>query len=1736
MAVSNLSVVGSKLEFSESENPGLVQSFQISGNSRSNTESFPIDNPKDKIYHFEFEDGTTWVCEYEKFGDLFPEKNNKGRSIDGDFQIPDGLVDDTQTRTGVFGKIALKFLNIFAKEAVKVGVKELAIKYEKKHLDDQSGLYLIDGTFELKKVEAANLIPSASYILFIHGTFSSTKGSFGELFNTDLWKQITEKYPDKILAFQHETVTKSPLQNVVDLVKNLPNEISLNIVSHSRGGLVGDILSKYANKQPFTDSNLKLLENEGGRESDIDAIVKLNTLFKDKNIKVERFIRVCCPASGTKLAGARIGNFVNIILNLIGIANPIFSFVKELLVEIIKTKDNINVLPGLEAMNPDSPFIKILNDPTQGLEIDDNLIVLSASAKAQVNLKGLLIILTRLGFGQRNDLVVNSDSMYLGAKRKNEIQYFFDESNTVTHVTIFQKIETQKRLSLIFETAPGQQLIDFKRFSQAQIPDSDRNINLNKIIPNGRIKNRIDKSEKPILILIPGIMGSTLGKNDEDIWLNYGKFLTGGLYDLKIEAQEISSSGIVKSAYSRLYEKFSQKYEVETFSYDWRKSLTETAQIFNDRIIDLMKLDQPIKVVAHSMGGVLFRDFVINHNDTWQKLNKKRGFKIVYLGTPFRGSMRMASVFMGQDGLIKTLAKIDLIHTKNNLLNVFNKYPGIYCLLPLENEEDFANKSLWEKLSDASESPKPPIPEEADLNNYKAYRDKILSKIDSIDYSNMIYIAGKGNKTDESFFLRQNLDGSKTLVFTSTADGDESVTWKTGIPKAIIDSKSVYYTQVVHGELANEPKIFEAIEELLEFGATQKLDRTPANLRSTRFNTESSYDRSFDLSPKGVEASLLGLSDEKFEAENDEFLSISITKGDLKYAQYPIFAGHFKNDGILNAEKAIDSYLNGILSIRNELGLYPEEIGENELFISESNSVKSLFDFNGAIIVGLGKIGELSRPTLTQTVESAAVRYLLDLNNKNLAGIEQSIGISSLFISSGYGGLTIDASASSIIAGIHSANSKIKSYFPTNTIQINRIEFIERYDDIALSAFIQLFKAQADLKIVFPRKGIDSSPGNRSRIVLENTAEWWNRITVVEREKEKATDLPQMSFSLSSKKASEDKRQVYSKTDTLDNLLSIISKEKQWDEKIAHTIYELMIPNDFKENLKNKGHIAWIVDETTAKYPWELLKDKNDKKPLSINAGMVRQLSTGNSIKNVNYVSGKNALVIADPDLEGFVNQLPGALKEGTLVSQIFNNQGYECKTLLKSKSIEILTSILPNNCKIIHLAGHGVFDELNPSDSGMLIGNNKFLTTAEITQMTDIPEFVFINCCYLGEYNEKAEKFSQNRYKFAANIGTALIEMGVKAVIAGGWEVNDSSALKFASVFYESMFAGVNFGESVLKARRAIYHPNDNTWGAYQCYGDPFYTITNSNWKNNGTYSFILPDEAYHTLNNIKNDLETGRMDNQYILETLDAIADAVKKAGVNNNLITELEALIYSEIGEYGLSCVKYEQLLMSENADFSLKSVEKYHNILTKKCVVLFEKKKTDEKDLVPLLDKAIKNFKALIDITPTSERYSYLGSAYKRKAYIIADKVEKLECYKNALENYQKADKLKEDVYPFANWATLEILLNGKTNPKITKLNEKHLNSTDGGQGYSNFWSLVKKNNLMMVDFIADTRAEATQIIKDYKEIWEFTGSKGKKIAELEHLKILIDLANLQNDAKRMEKLNGVLDGLGVGWMD
>ena len=71
------------------------------------------------------------------------------------------------------------------------------------------------------------------------------------------------------------------------------------------------------------------------------------------------------------------------------------------------------------------------------------------------------------------------------------------------------------------------------------------------------------------------------------------------------------------------------------------------------------------------------------------------------------------------------------------------------------------------------------------------------------------------------------------------------------------------------------------------------------------------------------------------------------------------------------------------------------------------------------------------------------------------------------------------------------------------------------------------------------------------------------------------------------------------------------------------------------------------------------------------------------------------------------------------------------------------------------------------------------------------------------------------------------MIDVGVRCVIAAGWAVDDAPAKIFAVRFYEALANGARFIDAAAVAREAAARePDSNTWGAYQCYGDPDWTL----------------------------------------------------------------------------------------------------------------------------------------------------------------------------------------------------------------------------------------------------------------------------------------------------------------------
>ncbi|HEU4902638.1 MAG TPA: hypothetical protein VFT06_07585, partial [Flavisolibacter sp.] len=745
---------------------------------------------------------------------------------------------------------------------------------------------------------------------------------------------------------------------------------------------------------------------------------------------------------------------------------------------------------------PESPFIKVLNSPATSVVLDSPLTVISGNCKAKPNLKALLILASKLFYQANNDLVVNTRSMYQGTRREQLVQYLFDESGEVDHFHYFKNPRTAQAIDQALKATDNQPLSLFATEEQVALAEASRNAILNA--EGGQVFTNTVTGKKPIVVLLPGIMGSSLTCEGQLHWINYWRFLTGGLANLDIRTRNVSAVSLVKTSYGKLVQHLLQQYDVVTFPFDWRRQLTESAALFEKEVVRLLAFKQPIKIIGHSMGGVLVRDFILHHPQTWEALNRSAGFRLLFLGSPLGGSFRIPAVLMGQDPCINALSKIDIVHTKKELLQVFSKMPGILSLLPLTVDEknDFAQGSVWASLSKIMGDGWP-LPVEKDLADFQAYRDTILAGQHSIDYTNAVYIAGKDKATPCGYSVEQTPAGEE-LVFLSTAEGDQSVTWESGIPKKMIENQSVYYVNVSHGSLANDPTLFSAISEILSFGATNLLSKTRPAVRGEEKVFRMPAPQTFDLTPEGVERTLLSLESREKEAApavGGTTIDVSVRNGDLRYAAYPVLAGHFAGDGILQAEAEIDKNLGGALSQRHRLGLYAGPIGTSEVVMAGSGGNGTLSNgIKGAVIVGLDSFGALTAFQLAQTIEQGVSRYLLEINSlfsfkKELAKAQEKIGISAVLIGSGYGGLSIENSVRAILQGVQNANGKVDKVEKGRTRVVEHIEFIELYEDRALSCFYALDKIDKDqnrsLRIALDKTGIKKLLGSRKRIPAE---------------------------------------------------------------------------------------------------------------------------------------------------------------------------------------------------------------------------------------------------------------------------------------------------------------------------------------------------------------------------------------------------------------------------------------------------------------------------------------------------------------------------------------------------------------------------------------------------------------------------------------------------------------------------
>ena len=1738
------------------------------GKSRGVLGSRVIEIPGESIGELVFEDGTEWIGYVGDFQEIFP--NSKARdNLDSETWTIPTTIQDTTNR-GIFGKAALKLLNIIiptsgAGEAVG---RALALKTDQKILSE--GLYHVDKDFNLFPFQKHDKL-EGKILLLLHGTLSSTTGSFSGL-EGETWDKVNNLY-DHIIALEHYTLSKSPIENTRDLLQVLPNHVSLDILSHSRGGLVGDVLSRYdiqndADSFGFTPSERDAFAEE---DKDLPVIIReLESLAKERFFTINNFVRVACPAGGTTLLAERLDHFLNAILNAIGLliggkANFLYTIAKEFLLDVVNSRTNADSIPGLWAMVPSSVYQKINN--RRDRDVKSKLFVIAGDSSIGGNIGNtLMVILTNIYYLKANDFVVDTKSMKRGLSRLNGVYQYISRDSKTSHFNYFHNDNTRRYILMGLQGTKTDGTFSFEYVSKENV---DRGIDLTLKMVRYNFDNVSGK--RPIAILLPGIMGSLLNDENGNVWVNIPRFLKGDFVSkLKLGSNNVFPDGVMASSYKKMGEFLLQENDLKVLAYDWRRSLEEVSDELIRLVDKYLAYNQPINIIAHSMGGLVVKQLLIKNRDLWKRFCDGPKNNLILLGTPWLGSHLIMEVLTGHSKRVKQLDLLDWKNGKNEILQTINEFPGVFQLLPITNE-GFEKQDFWKNIGKYVKNMVQPSAQL--LAAYQTYAEKSKNvRLGENEKAKVFYIAGRGN-TKNGYVIRREYFRGEVLNYTSTNDGDGSVTYELGIPKDM-DYGNLTYVSVGHGDLANEKVVFKEVESIIKTGKLKTTSRSIA--RSTEFRPYVPINEKSEIILAGEDVDILdNLLDINSRNQENESISqeliVSVVNADLKYANYPVMVGHFKNDGIYSAEKSLDKYLDFKLSERHKLGFYPADVGDCEIIFHRNAKPK------GGLVVGLGKLEDLTPHFLAQTVESAVIKYAFFFRDNYDKMEREDFGrtLSSVIIGNYFAGLSVEDSMGAIISGVLKANRKIlKLDIGLSTIQ--EIEFLDYYEDIAQQAYQILRNIKRQDEAHFEVRPYRIGLGSRKRISAYKNTAWWHifNATTIYADNNPKKPLG-LSYNSTSGKARVEQEVILSDLTIMEHLSKSLSTDSKWQRNVSKSLFELLIPNDFKSILRSQKNILLKLDEYTAQFPWEMFHysdeemGNDEELPTFVNTGLIRQLIIDDYRVNPVVVDKDTAFVVGNPDYSGStIPQLPSAGEEAQVVGDILQANGFETTSLIFKRSEEIVVNMYSKTYKIMHFAAHGIFEKINTgykerTMAGIVLGDGIFLEPGMINQLSAIPEFIFINCCYSGTMGGTPNSYAQFRPGLAANIGTQLIKMGVKAVVVAGWAVDDAAAMTFSRELYNNLFKGYEFGIAVQKARKATYiaHPYTNTWGAYQCYGDYYYKLNNKNPESIKEEAFATSGQAVFELDNFLSSILSSIVNVDEELTKLNTLKSRINAENLENPEILELYAHIYSKLGKFADAKAVFELLFHKEKSKLALNSIEQYHSISAKLFLENYHLVKSNLesnpnnnvlKTELESYRKSIKNViedaNTLLKIGETVERLSHLANMNKRASLIFDDEVSKKELLQEARTKSFKAYQISlkplplvDQIFPLTNYLLAEYAINnGVVDPKSLQINMGKYKSVTNyvkdlisqleakESFFSHYYHANAKSKLLSCWYIYEPK-ENKGIFDQFESalLWslEYYGNVKNVYGEIEQVKFLMSITT---DQTKKNNLNHLID--------
>jgi hypothetical protein len=1755
------------------------------------------------LLELEFEHGfRLWLTGDEYRDRLIAEAKRTRASppADGVLDVPPSWpVEGAPAERGL-GGLVLKGLKLLGLDPIQESVRAIAARFEAGKPGDPKrpgpGFYRVRAATGAFALEPPGTVPTDKPVLvLIHGTASSTWGSFGDLWSdarADALGRLRDRYGSNIFALEHRSLTESFVANALTLAKALPAGAKVDLLTHSRGGLVGELLCRGSliAGDPFNAAELELagilrdsdrLVATSARAEEIQQSLKQvqedlaelgRTLRRGQGITVEHFARVACPALGTTLVSGKLDRWLAIVANVGALAAPgspmalIAGELGEFIAAVVENKTDPSTLPGLAFFLPDAGLLRVVNNTER--EVGGRLAVIAGDLDPKGIWRKLLSLVLDRFYDGAHDLVVNTESMYGGTRRTDRNAILSAHRGpTVNHFNYFTNKESADAIAAALCTPLEKEPARFEPLRRPAAP-----------IARGGEFTRAPAGPTPYVFVLPGIMGSELGAGEDRIWVDYWRLARGQLDRLAIGAADVRAIAPYRDYYGELLEFLAASHKVVPYAFDWRLSPQEEAKrLAGDlrrKVDDAKREGVAVRILAHSMGGLVARAMIAANADLWRDFAALPDARFVMLGTPNGGSHAITELLVGQSGTFGALAVLDVKHSSQKLLEIVARFPGVMAMLPNHGSADWFDETVWERFARAGGSGWA-LPSKDDLKDARAFRAVIDGS--PLDPGLVAYVAGWAPATPQDMRFGTSEAGATTIEFEATAEGDGRVTWASGIPAGL----KAWYMPASHGDLSATPEHFPAILDLLQTGRTDRLPQTAPVQRGTvkpfvvvREQAQSLPDE------QTLAAVLMGSAPRRRRPKAAPAVEVTVLNGDLAYALHPVMVGHYAGDTIMSAESQLDGWLGGRLRQLHGVGLYPGPVETSEVVFDPTPENPARV--NAAVVVGLGKPGELTVDGLKRTIAHGVLSYAIRSEQcapvaapTNEAGVRE-LAIASLLVGTQAGGVRISDAVMAILQGVQRANAALES--AGRPVRVARLQLIELFEDSALlaaTALAALARTQMGDTFAFDGRVIDAR-GGRRRLVFDEAPGWWQRLQILGRnEKQEVGDL---RFLALTKRARAEVSTTATQRALVDEFVTRAIRSNATDPAIGGTLFELLVPNALKEQAPEQDKLQLILDEEAARYPWELLEDPTRKgdRPFAVERGMLRQLATERYQPTVRETTADNALVVGDPLLpaEGKLKQLPAARLEAASVAAKLRDGAVETNALENPSAVEVLKELFARPYKILHLAGHGVHDEEyvdaagnKKRVTGMVIGDRLYLTPTEIRQMRSVPELVFINCCHLGQTgrpglaaaDEPAATPAFNR--IAANVGTQFIEMGVRAVVAAGWAIDDRAAKTFADTFYESMLAGAAFGDAVKAAREKTWvgHSYANTWGAYQCYGDPEYRLRLVG-QGDGSREVALRSVAdtVCAVENVERDLSVRAAEPvEWWVKRLGELEKAMAQRGWDKDARCLVAlARAYGEAHEFGAAIDRYERAGRGNDAALALKDLEQLANYQTRLALLEWRGGGAKAAESLQRIDGAIERLQWLIgrdgaaadgsaaDERPsaTAERFNLLGSACKRRAWIDAD--NRSRDLKRAFEAYAAAFRIaqrdgRDTAYPLLNRIQAALVLRwqrvpgapaiGPADREAIEAAAKALDASAAAQ--TNLWDAASRADRWLTVALLDdvlTPQEEERLVQQYLYARRI-GSPREFASVLDQLEFLAAMATNDTTRTALERITQLASG-------